>query len=189
MKKLAVLTGAVLTLVALPLNAQSVYVGVGGAFPTGDDMEGVNAGFQLVGGVTVDVASQLSIYGEGSWGTHGTEFDGVDLGVDAKPYALMAGLLLDLMSDEDAPATPYVFGGAGLQWIKLTDGDTDISDNAFGFQLGAGVGFNLGPVDGFAEGRYARAGFDADSDLSDGEEFTFAAFGLVAGVSINLGGN
>ena len=185
MKKLALLTGALMVLVALPLNAQSIYVGAGGAFPTGDDMDGVNAGLQLVGGVTFDVASQLSVYGEGSWGTHGTDFDGID----AKPYALMAGLMLGLTGDEDASLTPYVFGGAGLQWIKLTDGDMDVSDNAFGFQFGAGLGFALGGVDAFAEGRYARAGFDADSDLSDGEEFTFAAFGLVAGLSFNLGGN
>ena len=182
MKKFAVLTFATLALVALPLNAQSIFVGAGAAIPTGDDMDGVSTGFQLVGGATFDVASQLSIYGEGSWGSHGTDFDGVD----AKPYAFMAGLLFDLTSDEDAPVTPYVYGGAGMQWLKVTDGEDDVSDSTFGFQFGAGLGFALGGLDAWAEGRYARAAFDEDSDFGD---FNFANFGITAGLSFNLGGN
>lgn len=182
MKKYAVLSLAMLALVALPLNAQSIYVGAGAAFPTGDDMDGVDTGLNLAGGVTFDVASRVSIYGEGSWGTHGTDFEGVD----AKPYALMAGLLLNLGSGGEGALSPYIFGGGGMQWLKLTDGDTDVSDSAFGLQLGAGVDFPLGGLNGFAEGRYHRASFDADSDLGD---FSFATFGLLVGLSFDVGGN
>jgi hypothetical protein len=171
-----------LVLSAMPAVAQvSVYGGGGSAFPTGDDMDGVDAGLQLVGGVVVDLSNRVSLYGEGQWGTHGLE----DSDDSAKPSALMAGLLLGLSGDEDAAAQPYVFAGLGLQSISVDDGDGDPSDSTMGWQAGAGVGFDLFGLGSFLEGRYQAASYDPDSEF---DELDFAIFSIIFGFSFDLGG-
>lgn len=188
MKRLAFATAFCLALVATPASAQfAVYGGGGAAFPMGDDLEDVEAGLQLFGGATFDVSEKLSLYAEGQWGTHGV--DGAD--VTVKPAAIMAGLLFGFLDGEDAPLSPYVFAGGGLQSITI-DPDTgdSVDDRKFGWQIGAGLGFDLGGIGAFAEGRYQAASFDADSDVAvtaDGTDF--AIFSLAVGLSFELGGN
>jgi opacity protein-like surface antigen len=184
MKRIALATAFCLALVAAPATAQvSVYGGGGAAFPSGDDLSNVDAGLQLLGGVTFDVNERLSIYGEGQWGRHNPETgDGT-----ITPTALMAGLLLGLTADDAAPVSPYIFAGGGLQGVDIDDGaGNSVDDRTFGWQAGAGVGFALGGLDAFAEGRYQSAAFDTDSDLSD---LDFAIFSIVVGFSIDVGGS
>lgn len=184
MKRYVLLGLMGLALSAAPATAQiSVYGGGGSAIPTGDDMETVEAGLQLLGGVVVDINDRLGIYGEGQWGTHDIEGTG-DVSVD--PSALLAGLILGLSSNEDAPLSPYVFGGLGVQTLSVDDGDGDPSDSTLGWQIGAGAGFDLGPLPAFLEGRYQAASFDADSDLGD---FDFAIFSIILGFSFDLTGD
>lgn len=174
-----------LALTALPASAQvALYGGGGAAFPSGDDLSDVDAGLQLFGGLTLDLNERISVYAEGQWGTHNVD----DVDVDkAKPAAIMGGLLFGLTSDEDAPVQPYIFGGGGLQsvTVDLATGDS-FDDSTFGWQVGAGIGFALGGLDAFAEGRYQAASYDADSDLG---EFDFAIFSLAVGLSFELGGS
>lgn len=186
MKRFVFVSGLALLFAAAPAAAQvSVYGGGGAAFPSGDDLDGVDSGLQLVGGVVVDVSSMLSIYAEGQWGRHDVEDEG-ETGT-ANPSALMAGLLLGF-SPANSPIEPYVFAGLGLQSVSLEADESPVSvdDRTFGWQLGAGIGFPLGSLNGFAEGRYQAASFDADSEFG---ELDFAIFSLIVGLSIDLGGS
>jgi opacity protein-like surface antigen len=184
MKRLAFMTAFCMALFAVPASAQiSLYGGGGAAFPMGDDLDGVDAGIQLLGGATYDISEQLSVYAEGQWGSHGIE-DSDDVTVN--PMALMGGLLYGFGGD-DAALSPYIFGGAGLQTVSIdVDGDS-VDDSAFGFQVGAGVGFDLMGVDAFAEGRYQTAAFADDADVLT--DSTFSIFSIILGVSFDIGGN
>ncbi len=184
MKRLVLLATFALFLTAVPASAQfAVYGGGGSAIPTGDDLEDVEAGLQLLGGFTYDLSERLSLYGEGQWGTH--DIDGTD-DVTVKPSALMAGLLLGLSGDEDAALSPYLFGGLGLQSVKVDADAGDSDDRTFGYQVGAGFGFDLGSLPTFLEGRYQAASFDADSDIG---ELDFSIFSIILGFSFDIGGD
>lgn len=185
MKRIVFAVAFSLALVAVPAAGQvAVYGGGGAAFPTGDDLDGVDSGLQLFGGATFDVSEKLSVYAEGQWGTHDLEGGGGT----AKPAAIMAGLLLGLTGDDDAPVSPYIFGGAGLQSLTIDlDESGSFDDSAFGFQLGAGVGFDLAGIGAFAEGRYQRAAFADDAEVLT--DATFALFSVAVGLSVELGGN
>lgn len=184
MKRFALLAAFALFLTAVPASAQfAVYGGGGSAIPTGDDLEDVEAGLQLLGGVSYDLSEKLSLYGEGQWGTH--DIDGTD-DVTVKPSALMAGLLLGLSGDEDAALSPYLFGGLGLQTLSVDDEGSDPSDSTFGYQVGAGLGFDLGSLPAFLEGRFQGASFDADSDVG---ELDFSIFSIILGFSFDIGGD
>lgn len=185
MKRLAFATAFCLALVALPASGQvALYGGGGPAFPLGDDLDGVDAGLQLFGGATFDVSEKVSLYAEGQWGTHDLEGGGGTV----KPAAIMAGLLLGLTDDDDAPVSPYIFGGAGLQSVTVDlDTSGSFDDSAFGFQLGAGVGFDLAGIGAFAEGRYQRAGFANDAEVLADQ--TFSIFTIAVGLSVELGDN
>lgn len=180
MKRFALLAGVALALTAMPAAAQvSVYGGGGVASPQGDDLENIDAGLILLGGVTFDVSERLSVFAEGAWGTHDSEGD-----VTVNPSSLMGGLILGF-GDEDAAVNPYVFAGAGLQGVAL-DVATDPSDRTFGWQAGAGLGFDLVGLPAFFEGRYHGASFDADSDVG---ELDFGLLSFVLGFSFDLSGD
>jgi len=169
-----------LALSAMPATAQiSVYGGGGAAMPTGDDLEDVDAGLMLFGGLTFDLSESLALYAEGAWGTHDTT-----QGTTVNPSSLMGGLIFGFGS-EDAALSPYIFGGAGLQTVG-TDAGGDPSETEFGYQFGAGVGFELFGLGSFLEGRYHAASYDADSDFG---ELDFALFTIAYGLSFDLGGD
>jgi hypothetical protein len=184
MNRPAWLLAAASLLVAVPTAAQSVYVGAGPSFPTGDYSDYAKTGFLVVGGVTYEIASQVSVYGEGFWGQN----DHDEEGDKTNPVGVMAGLMY-AFPVTGSPVMPYVFGGAGVMWHRYSS-DTfgDSSDSAFGYEGGAGVVVEVGGLALFGEGRYMAASFDAGSEgLSDESTAFFAA---VLGLSFNLlGGN
>jgi len=191
MKRFMMLALTGLALSAVPATAQiSLYGGGGAAFP-GGDFDDVDSGLQLVGGITFDVSEMLSLYAEGQWGTHDADSEpGAD--VSAKPSALMAGLLVGLTGDEDAAVSPYLFGGIGLQNLEVEGSSGPVSvtvdDRTFAFQLGAGIGFDIGSLPAFLEGRYQAANYDDFGDLGDGEA-EFSLFSILFGFSFDLGGD
>ena len=189
MKRYFVLALMGLALSAAPAVAQvSVYGGGGSAIPTGDDMEDVDAGLQLLGGLVLDLTEMVSIYAEGQWGTHDVSVDGAT-DVSAKPSALMAGLLLGIGGDEGA-VSPYLFAGGGLQSLDLEGEEggitVSVDDRTFGWHVGGGIGFDLGSLPAFLEGRYQAASFDSDSEF---DELDFAIFSIIFGFSFDLGGD
>jgi len=179
MKRFLMLALMGLAFSAVPATAQLAVYGAGGvASPTGDDMDGVEAGLQLLGGVEYYLSDKLAIMAEGQWGTH--DLEGSDNSVS--PTALMGGLSLGLGSEGSA-LYPWVFAAAGLQGVSIEDGP---DDRTFGYQVGAGVGFQLFGQNAGLRGSYQAASFDADSDLG---EFDFAIFSVVLGFAFPLGGS
>jgi len=186
MKKFATLILAALALVALPAHAQNIYVGVGPTFPNGDYADYAKTGFMLMGGAGFEVANNVDIWGEFFWGQNSHEDD--QGGGKTNPYGVLAGGLLGFGA-EDAAVDPYVFGGLGWLIHKYTpaDGsqDSDSSDGGLAFAGGAGLGFALGGLDAFAEGRYMYANIEYDGGVKSATAF----IALVLGVSFNVGGS
>jgi opacity protein-like surface antigen len=187
MKRFVCLTLTALALTATPTLAQSIYLGVGPTFPTSDYGDYANTGFMLAGGATFEIATNLDIYGEAFWGQNNHDEEVVGEDSKTNPLGFMAGLLYGF-GGEDAAVDPYVFGGAGLMQHRYSS-DTfgDDSESAFGFQAGAGMGFALGGLDAFAEGRYTHASYDAESEGADSAVTAF--FSIMVGLSFDLGGD
>lgn len=185
MKRVAAVTMLVLAFMATPALGQSIYVGAGPTFPTSDYGGYADNGFMLAGGVTFEIAGNLDVYGEGFWGQnkHNVQEQG-----DPKtnPLGFMAGLLYGF-GGEDLPVDPYVFGGLGILQHRYSAAGESSSDSAFGFQGGAGVGFDIGGLGAFAEGRYMYASFDAESPGGDSEATAF--YSILVGLSFDLGGS
>jgi opacity protein-like surface antigen len=174
MKRYACLILAAFFSTAAPAAAQSIFFGVGPTFPSSDYADYAKTGFMIVGGVTYEIAPNLDVYGEGAWGQNNHDTDGDK----TNPSSIMAGLLYGF-GGEDAPVSPYVFGGGGMLTHRYSSDEFgSSSDTKFGFQAGAGLGFNLGGFDAFTEGRYTSASFDGS---------TTAFLGIVAGLSFNFG--
>jgi len=156
-------------------SAQSIFVGGGVTFPTGDfkdgttsgttSIPGADTGWMGVAGVTFDIMDNgLWVYGEGSYGQNGT--DGSD---DWKVYGAMGGVGYEFDAGESFGI--YIFGGAGLLASKI-----DESESKFGYEGGAGVDIPLGDSFGlWVEGRYMGS-----SDVN--------LFGILGGIGIDLGG-
>lgn len=164
-------TAVLFLALALPLtaNAQSVYVLAGASFPSAD--YDADTGWLAAGGVTFAVGEAgLWAGGEGLY-SRNTRDD-----FSFKPYSVMGIVGYDIQTESSI--SPFVFGGAGLMGLSQSDSD---SESGFGWQLGAGVGFegdsNITP---FVEGRYQSVSLDGG---------TLAILGIEAGVSIGLGDN
>jgi hypothetical protein len=162
-------------------SAQSVFLGGGGTFPTGDysdfgDGDGAKTGFMAFGGIDFPVNENgLSVFGEGYFGVNNHDYEGDKTNL----YGAMAGGLFDFNADGPGP---YVFGQVGLMVHSYKSDnfpEDEDSETGLGFGVGAGYGFPLGSMSGFVEGRYLQGNFD------DGNTTFFAVF---AGVSIPLGG-
>jgi hypothetical protein len=182
MNRPAWLLTAASMMIAVPAAGQSVYVGAGPSFPTSDYGDYADTGFLIVGGLTYQIASQLSVYGEGFWGQNDHETEGDK----TNPAGAMAGLAYGFLEGTGAAISPYVFGGAGVMFHRYSS-DTfgDSSESAFGYQVGAGAGMEVGGVTVFGEGRYMAASFDSESE---GADSTTAFFAAVLGLSFNLFG-
>ena len=185
MKRIACLTMWALALLALPAAGQSIFVGVGPTFPTSDYGDYAKTGYMVAAGVTYEIVPQVAVYGEGFWGQNDHETDGDK----TNPYGFMAGLIYDFIGDEDAPLSPYAFAGLGSMTHKYTSDTLDASgsESAFGFEAGAGLGFDLGGLNAWGEGRYMSASFDSESPGAGSAVTAF--FALVFGLSFNLGGS
>jgi hypothetical protein len=160
-------------------SAQGVYIGAGLNFPTSDYSDEHDAGFLGVGGVSFDLPMEgLSVYGEGFWGRNSFSHDDYGDGAVTNPYGVMGGLLYDF-AEEDSPGF-YAFGQAGLMVHKFSSDEfEDESDSGFGYGGGVGFGFPMDGVGFWVEGRYMGASID---------DSTTAFFGLMAGISMSLGG-
>lgn len=171
-------TAVLFMALALPLtaNAQSVFVLAGLSSPSsdyGDDF--AETGWLAAVGVTFPVGeSGLWAGAEGLYGQNGIQ----DTDENGKIFSAMGIVGYDIPTE--STVAPYVFGGAGLLSLSFSVEDAD-SESGFGWQLGAGVGFqgesNITP---FVEARYESASLDGG---------TLAIFGVEAGVSIGLGGD
>lgn len=165
-------------------QAQTIFISAGGAFPTGDDLDGVNTGLMAAGGVTFDVGANGVWAGiDGAYGRHGTDFTG-DGDVTAKTYSVMA--ILGYSFDTQGSVDPYVWGGLGLAGAKISDDSESFSASGFGWQGGAGVSFggedaNARP---YVEARYHSGSMEFEGDTSN---TTVSFFAALVGVAIGVG--
>ena len=170
---------------AAPSAGQSVFFGAGPTFPISDYGDYANTGFLAIGGVLIPVGGPASLVLEGFYGQNSHSEDAGS--GKTNPLGAMGGVVLDFSGEGEAG--PYVFGEAGLMVHKYSPetGEGD-SETAFGFGGGAGYGFPLGNLSAWIEGRYMSASYDAEEGSAASSEST-AFVGIVAGVSIPLGGN
>jgi len=188
-KKLAtavLMAGLGLFASASSASAQFVYIGGGPSFPMSDYGDYANTGFMVAGGVGFPVGDAgLNVLAEGSWGQNShTDTDGDK----TNPITLMGGLEYDFNPGGEG-INPYIFGQAGIMWHKYSsDTDGSSSESAFGYGGGAGIGFPLGGVNGWVEGRITNAAFDEEV-LTETVTFNTMYAAIVAGISIDLGGN
>jgi len=187
MRKSALFSVALLAVLSFFLPpqafAQSVFFGGGVSVPTGDnadfgDNDGAKTGFLAIGGLTFPVSDKgISLLGEGFFGNNSHEFEGDKTNV----YGALGGILFDSAGEGESGF--YAFGQAGLLIHSYkSDEFSEHEESKKGLALGggAGYGFPLGSLKGWAEGRYMHGLFD-DRDT------TF--FGFLAGISIPFGGN
>lgn len=162
-------------LFALPLQAQSVYIGGGLTIPTGDFGEFADTGWMTAGGFMIDIGDSGASAGVEGFYSGASESDG---DADASIYGAMATLLYRV--GNPARVGPYIFGGAGLTAVDLDDPtDGDGSDEDFGYQFGAGLDFPFADrVGAWLEGRYMG------SSVFEGTHF----FAILAGLGFGLGG-
>ena len=130
----------------------TVFLGGGATFPVSDYGELANTGWQGWGGVLVPVSDVgISLGVEGFYGQNSHETDG-------NKTSLYGGLALVGYEFGDPEAlTPTVFGGVGYMRRSFKSESTPALDNgssSFAWGGGAGVGFPLGGVKGFAGGTY-----------------------------------
>jgi opacity protein-like surface antigen len=171
-----VLVAAALALAApASVSAQSLYISGGAGFPTGDFGDLTDTGWQIAGGIMfADIGTPgLSLGVDGSYGQNSIKdfsIIGVDVEGNIKTYGIM-GIALYSFANESG-IEPYLFGGAGWLgadgYVSATDGSTTESDSdsesAFGYQLGAGIGYGLSEnISIYGEGRYTGG----TGDLSD----------------------
>jgi hypothetical protein len=169
-----------LTVTSTSAAAQFLFVGGGPTFPMSDYGDYANTGFLITAGGGFPLGENgLNILVEGGWGQN--SHSDVD-GDKTNPITVMGGLEYDFNTSGEGP-NPYVYGIAGLMWHKYSS-DTSGSDSqsAFGYSGGLGVGFPLGGVSGWVEGKLSNAAFD---EAGTSYNTMFAA--IMAGISIDLG--
>jgi opacity protein-like surface antigen len=161
---------------ATPVTAQAqFFVSAGAAFPSGDDMDGVDTGFQIAGGYLFSLGEDgLWAAVDGTWGSHGT--DGSE---NLKVYSGMG--VLGYSVPTEGNFDPFVWAGGGIMGIS-SDGE---SESGFGWQAGAGA--SLGNPDSnvrpYVEGRYQSASID----ISGIGDISVNLFSVHVGVSIGAG--
>ena len=184
MKKLATalfLAFLGLTVSSSSVSAQFIFIGGGPTFPMSDYGDYANTGFLITAGGGFPLGENgLNVIVEGGYGQN--SHSGTD-GDKTNPITVMGGLEYDFNTSGEG-INPYAYGIAGLMWHKYTS-DTFGSDtqSAFGYSGGLGVGFPLGGVNGWVEGKIANAAFD-----EGGTSYNTMYAGVVAGISVNVGG-
>lgn len=193
MRKCVVLCVAALAVLSFTLpsqaSAQGVFIGVGPTFPTGDYADfgygddGAKTGWMAGGGVNFPLGEN-GLYGfvNGLYGSNSHEHEG-------DKTNLLGGFGgIEYVFAEPGEAGPFIFGEVGfLKHSYKSDEHSDHEDSSSGLAFGGGAGYSfpLGSMNGWVLGQYVQ-GQTSDDETGDGNT-TF--FGIMAGVSIPLGGS
>ena len=149
-------------------NPLKFTVFAGAALPTGDMKDGVSTGYTV--GAAVDYRVPLSPFGfrgEGIYSKFEADDDqGLedaslsDLGVNAN--------VVVWVPNGGSPVRPYLTGGPSYSRLKVEVSDSgldlSVSENKWGFNVGAGLDFALGSLSTRLDVRYRR--FSSDDDDS-----------------------
>ena len=156
-------------------NPLKFTVFAGGALPTGDMKDGANTGYNV--GAALDYRVPLSPFGfraEGIYSSFGGKDDAglddvslSDLGANANAVVWLPNV--------GSPVRAYLTGGPSYSRLKaeVSDSGVDlsISENKWGFNVGAGLDFALGALSTRLDVRYRR--FSSDDDAGDSSAFQY----------------
>jgi opacity protein-like surface antigen len=159
----AVAVLAALVSTSLPASAQLglaqrfVTVGVGGGMsvPVNDAGEAFKNGFHMQGFARLHMPS-LPVMPRFDLNYSKMSFDESQLAVPGTSQILAGLANLQMTVLPLGPIRPYIIAGVGAYNVKTkTEGvsPTSLSQTEFGINGGAGVGFHLGKLNGFVEGR------------------------------------
>ena len=138
---------AALTLATTPLAAQLGYqLGAGATIPMDPYSAYANVGWMALAGLSVAVPpSPLHIQIDALYGSNAHDVSGTTIlygGLASARYAVGGG---------GGSIKPYLIGGVGY---LMQDSPGGGDGGAFAWGVGGGINFGLGPLHGFAEGRY-----------------------------------
>jgi hypothetical protein len=169
-----------------PISAQGVFLGAGRSFPTGDYGEYADAGWIAEAGVTFPLNQEKGIFlvGEGLYGSNNhSDFEG------DKTKLLGAFGGIEVSFANESGAGPFVFAELGILRHDYTSDEYPEFDEAnTGLAVGGGGGYGLPltrRLSVYVLGRYLWGHLENEET---GEGNT-TLFGLMAGVSVSLGGD
>lgn len=183
---------------AAPASAQTVLplsfeVRGGAVIPQGDFGEGLSTGFTVGGAVHYRIAPIASVYAGFEHAQFGFDDDS-DLGdvdADVTDQGFRLGARFDVPLAGMTAISPWVEGGATFNKTSLNLSDDESSasvdsDRSVGFEVGAGLAFNVAPKISITPGvryRSHKADFGGDSDEG---EVDANYFSIDLGVHIRL---
>lgn len=157
-------------------SAQGIFLGGGITSPTGDYGDYADVGWMVEAGFNIPISDNgLYAFVDGLYGSNNHEIEGDKTNLlgafGGLEYALESGL--------------FVFGEVGLlKHSYKSDDFPEYEGDDTGFAFGGGVGyaFPIGNFTGWALGRYIQGQFD-------GEDGNTTFLGIMAGVTVPLGGD
>lgn len=183
---------------AAPASAQTVLplsfeVRGGVVLPQGDFDDGANTGFIVGGTVHYRVAPIASIFAGFEHAKFGIDDDSDfgDVDADITDQGFRLGARFDVPLAGMTGISPWIEGGATFNKTSINFSDDDASvgvdsDRSVGFEVGAGLAFNVAPKISITPGvryRSHKAEFDFDGGS---EEFDVNYFAIDLGVHIRL---
>ena len=152
-----VLSSLAVLLAAAPAAAQIGWsIGAGATLPQGDYGDVVGTGWHAMGAATFSIpASPIKIRADVAYHSNAASDDAVDI---TENIIAVSG---DAMfSFAPGPISPYLLGGVTWGSASLSGDDApDVdSESDFGYNIGGGLNFGLGPLKLFAEARWMSIG-------------------------------
>lgn len=191
LRKFVVLVVALLAGISLTRpsqgSAQSVFVGIGPTFPSGEykdfgDEDGARTGWMTGAGVLFPMGENgLAGFVAGVYGSNSHEYEG-------DKTNLLGGFAgIEYVFAEPGEAGPFVLAELGIlshSGVSEDFPEHDHRRSGFAFGGGAGYVFPMGRLSGRVLGRYIH-GLLSDDHTGEGDT---TLFGLMAGVSVPIGG-
>jgi hypothetical protein len=189
MRKCVVLLVAALAILSFSLateaSAQSVFLGAGATIPSGDYGDYADVGWIAEAGISFPVGEQgIFLFADGLYGSNShSDHEGDKTNL----LGGFAGIEKAFMNEDGAG--PFIFAEVGfLRHSYRSDehSEWEEDDTGLAFGGGAGYGLPLGEnLNGWILGRYIRGQYSGDEGY---EDWNTAFFGVMAGVSIQVGG-
>ncbi|HKP77214.1 MAG TPA: outer membrane beta-barrel protein [Longimicrobiaceae bacterium] len=185
---------------AQPAQAQTIlplsFEARGGVvLPQGDFSDGLSTGFTVGGAVHYRIAPMVSLYGGYDYARFSTEddadFEGVDANVTDNGFRV--GARFDVPLVGMTGISPWLEGGATFNQttIHLSDDSSALgldSDRSVGYEVGAGLSFNVAPKISLTPGvryRSHTANFGDDGEGGD-NKVDANYFAIDLGIHIRL---
>ncbi|MBW8772132.1 MAG: porin family protein [Gemmatimonadetes bacterium] len=154
-----------LVLLTTPASAQIKWgLGIGPTVPMGTFADGFKTGFHAVGIANFDLtAKPISFRTDAVYNVNKCDVAGCG-DITANTLTLSGDVVYNFPTPS---AHPYLLGG--VTWGHLSCSGNDCagaqSESDFGFNVGGGLHFDLGPTKAFIEARYFGIGGNVDAHL------------------------